>query len=164
MEYRLFQYGTDDIYIKDVIEGLTHKGHLSELSEAWFHQRFEQNPLGKAILAGAFDNARLAAYALVERVTFNIDSPLVDGACVSGMYFRQEYRGKVVLSDLLILAEEEARRQGIGVLFALNMPVLALDASRYGWICGTTKIRYRMKPVSVIKSIFKCNTPQNLDH
>lgn len=155
MEYRLFQYGIDDVYIKDVIEGLTRKDHVSKLSEAWFHQRFEQNPLGKAILACAFDNARLAAYALVERVTVKVDSPLVDGACVSGLYIRPEYRGQVVLSDLLMLAEEEARRQGIGVLFALNMPVLSLEASRYGWMSGTTKIRYRMKPVSVIKSIFK---------
>ena len=156
MEYRLFQYGTDDVYIKDVIEeGLKHNDHSSELSEAWFHQRFEQNPLGKAILACAFDNTCLAAYALVERVPFKEDSPLVDGACVSGMYIRPEYRGQVVLSDLLMLAEEEARRQGIELLFALNKPEIDEDASRYGWICGTTKICYRMKPVSVIKSIFK---------
>ena len=106
-------------------------------------------------MACAFDNACLTAYVLVERVLFKEDSPLVDGACVSGMYIRPKYRGQVVLSDLLMLAEEEVRRQGIGMLFALNMPVLALDASRYGWICGTTKICYRMKPVSVIKSIFK---------
>lgn len=155
MEYRLFQYGTDDSYIRDILEGISHKGYTYELSEEWFHQRYEHNPLGPAILACAFDNTCLTAVLVVERVLFKEASPLDNGACVSCLYVSPDYRGRVVLTDLLMLVEEEARRQGIGILFALNMPVLSLDASRQNWISGTTKIRYRMKPVSVIKSIFK---------
>lgn len=151
MEYRVFQYGKDNVYLKDVLEILTAQGYdVLGLSEEWFHQRFEQNPLGKAILACAFENERLVACLVVERVLFR--GP-VNGAYVSSVYVCQDYRTHVSISELLKSAEEEAARQGIGLLFVLNKPEIAEDTSRLGWICGSTKVRYMMKPIPVINAI-----------
>ena len=66
MEYRAFQYGVDSRYINAILEGIevVSKGDVG--ADEWFYQRFEQNPLGRAILICAFESSRLMACMAVE--------------------------------------------------------------------------------------------------
>lgn len=156
MECRVFQYGVDDIYIKDLDAGLDVRDKVVGQEEAWFHQRFEQNPLGRAILICAFDNSRLVACVAVERVPFENAGQTHVGGYISNSFIHEDYRSPEIMSMLLKLAETESKHEGLDVLYAFDKSDIATDISKMGWIFEEIQMRYRLYPIGgVLRSLFK---------
>lgn len=152
MEYYIFQYGRDDVYIKDIIKGLAGRDNVEPQSETWFHQRFEQNPLGKAILACAFDGERLVACMIVERVPIECESQHTVGGYVSDSFVQHDYESKGLLPELLKIVEEEAKNSGLDILFTHNV----IGVKDLGWTYCENRIHFRLNSVSGLwRSLFK---------
>lgn len=152
MEYYIFQYGIDDDYIKDIVKGLASRDKVESRSETWFHQRFEQNPLGKAILACAFDENRLVACMIVERVPIECESQHTVGGYVSEYFVLPDYESPKLLAELLKLVEEEAKNSGLDILFTHNV----IGVKDLGWTYCENRIHFRLNSVSGLwRSLFK---------
>lgn len=152
MDYRVFQYGIDDIYIKDIVNGLASMDKVVSKSETWFRMRFEQNPLGKAILACAFDGDRLVACVVLEKVPLECEIQHLIGCCFSCYFVRPDHESQKMLADLLEIAEEEAKNNGMGMIFTLNV----LNVRDFGWTYCENKVHFRLTPVTGIwRSLFK---------
>lgn len=152
MEYLIFQYGRDDAYIKDIVKGLASRGKVEPPSESWFHQRFEHNPLGKVILACAFDGERLVACMIVERVPIECESLHTVGGYVSDYFVQHDYESKELLPELLKIVEEEAKNSGLDLLFTDNV----IQVKDFGWTYFENRVRFRLNSVSGLwRSLFK---------
>ena len=73
MEYRIFQFGTDNMIVNDTLKGFATDVNGECRNEEWFRWRFEQNPCGKAILSCAFDKESIVACVAVEKIPGVID-------------------------------------------------------------------------------------------
>ena len=153
MEYPIFQYGRDDAYIKDIVKGLAgREAKVEPQSESWFRQRFEHNPLGKAILACAFDEDRLVACMILEKVPIECECQHTIGGYVSEYFVQPDYESKELLPELLKLVEEEAKNSGLDLLFAHNV----IQVKDFGWTYFENRIRFRLNTVSGLwRSLFK---------
>ena len=152
MEYRIFQYGRDDVYIKDIIKGLASRDKVEPQSEAWFHQRFEHNPLGNAILACAFDGERLVACMIVERVPIECENQHTVVGYVSEYFVLPDYESPKLFAELLKLVEEEAKNSGLDLLFTHN----DIQVKDFGWTYFENRVRFRLNSVSGLwRSLFK---------
>ena len=156
MEYSLFQYGVDDCYINDILAGIEVVCNGDIGAEEWFYQRFEQNPLGRAILICAFDSSRLVACVAVERVPFENAGQAHVGGYISNSFIHEDYRSPEIMSMLLKLAETESKHEGLDVLYAFDKSNIATDISKMGWICEEIQMRYRLYPIGgVLRSLFR---------
>lgn len=156
MEYRVLQYGVDDRYIKAIHDGTAATGLRVDGSEMWFCQRFEQNPLGKAVLACAFDEDRLVSCVAVERISIQYDGKTVVGGCMHVLFFPKEYGTQDLKMDLLKVLEEECVRQGIDLLISDNNNVFIDSTVGYGWAYREGMVRYRLNSVTGLwRNIFK---------
>ena len=152
MEYRIFQFGIDDVYIKDIVRGLASGDKVEPQSDAWFHQRFEHNPLGKAILACAFDGERMVACMIVERVPIECESQHTVGGYVSEYFVLPDYDSKGLLPELLKIVKEEAKNSGLDILFTDNV----IQVKDFGWTYFENRVRFRLNSVSGLwRSLFK---------
>ena len=153
MEYRIFQYGRDDAYIKDIVKGLaSREAKVEPQSETWFRQRFEHNPLGNAILACAFDGERLVACMIVERVPIECESQHTVGGYVSEYFVLPDYESPKLLAELLKLVEEEAKNSGLDILFTHNV----IGVKDFGWTYCENRVHIRLNSVTGLwRSLFK---------
>ena len=152
MEYRVFQYGIDDVYIKDIIKEFAGRDKVESRSDAWFHQRFEHNPLGKAILACAFDGERLVACMIVERVPIECENQHTVVGYISDYFVQPGHDSKELLPELLKIVEEEAKNSGLDLLFTDNV----IQVKDFGWTYFENRVRFRLNSVSGLwRSLFK---------
>jgi len=153
MEYLIFQYGRDDAYIKDIVKGLAgREAKVEPQSETWFRQRFEHNPLGKAILACAFDGERLVACMIVERVPIECENQHTVVGYVSDYFVQPGHDSKELLPELLKIVEEEAKNSGLDLLFTDNV----IQVKDFGWTYFENRVRFRLNSVSGLwRSLFK---------
>ena len=150
--YRIFQYDRDDTYIKDIVKGLASRDNVEPQSETWFHQRFEHNPLGNAILACAFDGEKLVACMIVERVPIECESQHTVGGYVSEYFVQPDYESQKLLPELLKIAEVESKNSGLDILFTHNV----IGVKDLGWTYFENRIRFRLNSVSGLwRSLFK---------
>ena len=156
MEYRLFQYGVDDCYINDILGGIEVACQGKVGVDEWFHQRFEQNPLGRAILICAFDSNKLVACVTVERVPFERAGQTHVGGYISNSFVHETYRPQVIMPMLLKLAETESKHEGVDVLCAFDKSDIVTDISKMEWICEKNQMRFRLYPIGgVMRSLFR---------
>ena len=156
MKYNVFQYGVDDHFIKGILEGASVAGHRVVGSEEWFSRRFEQNPLGKAVLACAFDEDRMVSCVAVERMPIQCEGKTLVGGCVHVLFFAKGYGTQDLWVDLLKVIEEECSRQGIDLLISDNNNVFIDSTVDYGWTYPERMVRYRFNSVTGLwRNIFK---------
>lgn len=155
MEYRFFQYGVDDVYIKEIVDTLAISHREVINPEKWFRWRFEQNPCGKAILSCAFDSGKLVACIVIEKVPEKING----NRCIFGLarYFfvREGYGFAEVISRLIGQAEVEVQRQQLASVLVLGLQDYCSDVSIDGWKRGDVKVKYKVKFVEPLRSIFR---------
>ena len=155
MEYRFFQYGVDDIYIKDIVDILAISHHEVTRTEKWFQWRFEQNPCGKAILSCAFESGQLVACIVIEKVP-----EIINGKkCIFGMVryisVRDGYDPIEIIPRLIRLAESEVRRQQLDAVLILGLSDYCSDVSIDGWKISNVKVKCRVKFIKPLRSIFR---------
>lgn len=155
MEYRVFQYGADDIYIKDIIEGFSVRNN-EVVDKVWFSQRFEQNPLGKAILVCAFDRDRMISCVGVERLPFQCEGKTLVGGNMRVLFVQDGQGSKDMWYSLLKVIEEECSRQGIDLVIGFNDQNLISSAQGFEWTYRVGMVRYRFNSVTGMwRNIFK---------
>ena len=156
MEYRAFQNGVDNRYINAILEW-TDVGRYGTISaEEWFCQRFEQNPLGKAVLACAFDGDRLVFCVAVERFPVRCGGKALVGGCMRVLFTQDGYAEQDLWSDLFKMIEEECGRQGINIVCCIKNHGFATLNEDCGWKCDELFVRYQFNSVTGLwRSIFK---------
>ena len=156
MEYRVFQYRVDDCYINAILEGTAIACHGVVRTEEWFVQRFEQNPLGKAVLACAFDGERMVSCVAVERFPIQCEGKSLVGGCMRVLFVQDGYDSQDMWSGLLKVLEEECGRQGIDIVSCSKEQGLIAFAKGYGWTCREGMVRYQLNSVTGLwRNIFK---------
>ena len=156
MEYRVFPYGIDDCYIKAICEGAALAGLRVDGAEVWFHQRFEQNPLGKAVLICAFDGIRMVSCVAEERFPIQCDGKTLVGGCMRVLFVQDGYGFQEMWSGLLKVLEEECGRQCIDIITSSKEQAFIAFAQGHGWTCSEGMVRYRLNSVTGLwRNIFK---------
>ena len=163
LEYRVFEYGKDDGYIRDIVDAISHidSCYIKQSTE-WFSCRFEKNPIGKAILIYATDKDRLVAFVVVERFPVGNTGLSFDGGFIHYVYVLQDYKEQDVVQEMLSMAESEAKGNGLKVVVTHNTPEIFPFVENMGWSYTTSKVRYRMHSVDGWRSLFKlldCTRP-----
>ncbi len=163
LEYRVFEYGKDDGYIRDIVDAISHidKCNIKQSTE-WFSCRFEKNPIGKAIIIYATDKERLVAFVVIERFPVGNTGLSSDGGFIHYVYALQDYKAQGVVQEMLSMAESEAKEKGLKVVVTHNTPEIFPYIENMGWTYTTAKVRYRMNSVDGWKSLFKlldCTRP-----
>ena len=155
MEYRFFQYGVDDVYIKEIVDMLAISHREVIKSEKWFRWRFEHNPCGEAIMSCAFDSGHLVACIAIEKVPEKING----NQCIFGLvryYFvRESYGFAEIITRLIGQAEVEVQRQQLTAVLILGLLDYCSDVSIDGWKKGDVKVKYRVKFIEPLRSIFR---------
>lgn len=156
MEYRAFQYGVDNRYINAILEGTDVARYGAIRAEEWFCQRFEQNPLGKAVLACAFDGDRLVSCVAVERFPVRCGGKALVGGCMRVMFIQDGYTLQGLWTDLFKVIEEECGKQGIDVVFYLKRHDFTALNEGYGRKYDELFVHYQFNSVTGSwRSIFK---------
>lgn len=163
LEYRVFEYGKDDGYIRDIVDAIAHIDNCYiKQSTEWFSCRFEKNPIGKAIIIYATDKDRLVAFVVIERFpVVNTGLPF-DGGFIHYVYALHDYKEQGVVQEMLSMAESEAKGNGLKVVVTHNTPEIFPFVENMGWSYTTSKVRYRMHSVDDWRSLFKlldCTRP-----
>ncbi|MBQ5975030.1 MAG: hypothetical protein IJL48_04915 [Bacteroidales bacterium] len=163
LEYRVFEYGKDDGYIRDIVDAISHidSCYIKQSTE-WFSCRFEKNPIGKAIIIYATDKDRLVAFVVEERFPVVNTCLSFDGGFIHYVYVLQDYKEQDVVQEMLIMAESEAKGKGIKVVVTHNTPEIFPFVENMGWTYTTAKVRFRMHSVDGWRSLFKlldCTRP-----
>lgn len=155
MEYRFFQYGVDDEYIKEIVDlfAISHREVIK--SEKWFRWRFEQNPCGEAIMSCAFDSGQLVACIAIEKVPEKINGNQCIFGLVRYFYVREGYGFAEIISRLIRLAETEVQRQQLTAVLIFGLQDYCSDVSIDGWKKGNVKVKYRVKFIEPLRSIFR---------
>lgn len=163
LEYRVFEYGKDDGYVRDIVDAISHiDSCIIKQSTEWFSCRFEKNPIGKAIIIYATDKDRLVAFAVIERFPVGNIGLSFDGGFIHYVYALQDYKAQGVVQEMLSMAESEAKGKGLKVVVTHNTPEIFPYIENMGWTYTTAKVRYRMHSVEGWRSLFKlldCTKP-----
>ena len=155
MDYRFFQYGVDDVYIKEIVDTLAISYREVIKTEKWFRLRFEQNPCGKAILSCAFDSGQLAACIAIEKVPEKINGTQCIFGLVRYFFVREGYGFAEMISRLIGLAESEVRSQQLAAVLIMGLQDYCSGVSIDGWKEGDVKVKYRVKFIEPLRSIFR---------
>lgn len=163
LEYRVFEYGKDDRYVRDIVEAISliDSRYIKQSTE-WFSCRFEKNPIGKAIIIYVTDKERLVAFVVIERFPVGNTGLSFDGGFIHYIYVLQDYKEQGVVQEMLSMAESEAQGQGLKVVVTHNTPESFPYVKIMGWTYTTAKVRYRMHSVEGWRSLFKlldCTRP-----
>lgn len=156
MDYHIFRFGSNEESEGDIIRKLY--GHHDDIIESkmWFSRRFEQNPLGRAVLACAFDGDRLVSCVAVERMPIQCEGKSFVCGYIHVLFVQEGYDTQVMWVGLLKVLEEECEHQGIDLLISDNNNNLIDSAVGYGWAYREGMIRYRLNSVTGLwRNIFK---------
>ena len=155
MEYRLFQYDVDAIYIKEIVDIFAISYREVIKSEKWFRWRFEQNPCGKAILSCAFDSGHLGACIAIEKVPEKNNGKRCLFGLVRYFFVREGYGFAEIISRLIGQVEAEVQSQQLAAVLILGLQDYCSDVSIDGWKDGDVKVKYRVKFIEPLRSIFR---------
>lgn len=156
MEYRVFQYGVDDCYIKAILEEVAIACHGVVRTEEEFVQRFEQNPLGKTVLVCAFDGERMVSCVAVERLPIQCEGKILVGGSMRVLFVQDGYGTQDMWTGLLKVLEGECGCQGIDIVSCSKEQDFIASAKGQEWICREGIVRYRLNSVTGLwRNIFK---------
>lgn len=123
-------------------------------TEDWFHWKFEQSPYGPAILATAFDGDRVAGCVAYGKGVVRYKNKDWTCALSYETYVHPDYQGKGLFKKLILLAEDEMKKQNID--FAYNFPNSnSLPGfKRMDWLQANEIRQYKIKLLNPLKVLF----------
>ena len=120
MELRLWEYGQDDSMIPSFLEGMSLAHKEPVRSVEWFHWKFEQSPYGKAFMACAIEDGKIAGCVAYGRGVLHYQGKPWKSALSYETFVHPSYQGHGLFKKLIALAEEEMVRSGVQFLY--NFP------------------------------------------
>ena len=145
MELRIWEYGVDDHFIPSFLEGMSVAHKEPSKTMDWFHWKFEQCPYGKAILACAFDEERVAGCVAYGKGLVRYQNKEWLCALSYETYVHPDYQGQGLFKKLINLAESEAKHQEIPFLYNFPNANSLTGFKHMGWICRNDVEQYRIK-------------------
>lgn len=155
MEFHLYHFGSEERFVEERVWEIMTNKPLVSLLEEWFFRRFEQNPLGKAIIAYAVEGEDIAAVAILDRVPLQFGGKYVAGGCIRSMYVRPDSDNPSLMTQLVELLQTEAEKEEIDILYTFNESLCRRLYGITGWQRAQNSIRFRLKSIDPLKSIFK---------
>lgn len=145
MELRIWQFVTDDGYIPSFLEGMSVAHKQPAKSMDWFHWKFEQSPYGKAILACAFDERRVAGCVAYGKGIIKYQGKEWPCALSYETFVHPDYQGQGLFKKLINLAESEAKSQKIPFLYNFPNSNSLTGFKHMGWTCRNDAEQYRIR-------------------
>ena len=126
-------------------------------SEEWFRWRIEQNPLGRAIVVCAQENECMQACLVVEILHVICGSQEFRCGCVTGVTIKEEPEPKSddIRSKILSVAVNEAKKQGLDIVFAFDSVSEQLRDAEFGWNIDSFDNSHVILPMRPFRSIFR---------
>ena len=155
MEFSLFQFDKEESKQNVIRHLLAADGHIPFQSDEWFRWRYEQNPSGKAIIVCANEGEKMAACAVVEKVQVECDGNNHFCGCVSNMVVRNNVKSSEVIRGLMDVAEQEAREQGLEIIFSFGNEFDKLKCADVEWKYETMGVGYGIRQMKPFRSIFR---------
>ena len=146
--------------VNDTLKGFATDVNGECRNEEWFRWRFEQNPCGKAILSCAFDKESIVACVAVEKIPGVIDGQKNIFGFVHYTFIREGYDANEVIPRLIEQAEIEAQNQRLSSIVMIGSHYSGLSV--LGWKESDVRVRYRVKFVKPLRSIFKLSDTAKL--
>lgn len=156
LELRLWRFGYDDQSIPSFLEGMKVAHDEPIRTEEWFHWKFEQSPYGKAIMACAFDDNRVAGCVAYGRGVVRYKGNNWECALSYETFVHPDYQGQGLFKKLISLAEQEMAKAGIQFLYNFPNENSIKGFKHMGWICRNDIRSFRIKickPFHVIRLI-----------
>ncbi|MBR1834703.1 MAG: hypothetical protein IJ785_04265 [Bacteroidales bacterium] len=158
MEYAIINFGVDDCRLNDIVKSINVGCEETFWTELLFRQRFEYNPLGKAVLACAFDAERVIACVVVERFPFQSVGRSMVGGILRVLFVQDGYNNKGLWTGILKVVEEECSCQNIDAIYCFNNnedSMFSLTEDN-GWLSYKGEVSYLLNSVTdQWRNIFK---------
>ena len=154
MILRTWIFGDDDKFIPCFLEGMSIAHNEPKRTEEWFHWKFEQSPYGKAILACAFDEERVAGCVAYGRGIVRYHGKDWNCALSYETFVHPDYQGKGLFKKLISLAETEMKKAGIQFLYNFPNSNSITGFKHMNWICRNDIKSFKIKPLRLLRTIF----------
>lgn len=151
----MFQYGHDDDQMVAIQHLLAVCNQDLFQPLEWFRWRYEQNPLGKAIIVCAQENERILACLVVEKLHVICGSEVCRCGCVTGVAIKEESEREDILPRLLAVAGNEAKDQGLDIIFAFDSVSDQLRDAESEWAIDSVETSQVIQPMRPFRSIFR---------
>ena len=145
IELRLWQFGTDNLSIPSFLEGMSIAHNEPIRAEEWFHWKFEQSPYGKAILACAFEDGKVAGCVAYGKGIIRYQNKNWKCALSYETFVHPDFQGRGLFKKLIDLAENEAKSQEIAFLYNFPNPNSLTGFKHMGWTCRNDVQQYRLR-------------------
>lgn len=152
------QCGVDDKIMDNICHFLAVNNQRLSQSEEWIRWRFEQNPSGKAIVVCAFENEHMVACMAIERFHVGSGDAELSFGCVTCVAIIDEYEPCGVKAGILDVAEQEAMRQGLDVIFAYGVDAERMGREGKSWILDSVEMQDVIIPIRPFRSIFRLSS------
>ncbi len=151
----MFQYGHDDDQMVAIQHLLAVCNQDLFQPVEWFRWRYEQNTLGKAIIVCAQENERILACLVVEKLHVICGSEVCRCGCVTRVAIKEGPEREAILSRLLAVAGNEAKDQGLDIIFAFNSVSDQLRDAESEWTNDSVETSQVIQPMRPFRSIFR---------
>ena len=155
MDYSVFQYGHDDDQMVAIQHLLAVCNQDLFQPVEWFRWRYEQNPLGKAIIVCAQENERILACLVVEKLHVICGSEVCRCGCVTRVTIKEGPERETILSRLLAVAGNEAKDQELDIIFAFDSVSYQLRDAEFEWTIDSVETSQVIQPMRPFRSIFR---------
>lgn len=158
LDLRLWKYGEDDHYIESFLSVRSLAHNEKKKDEQWFHWKFEQSPYGKSIMAMAFDGDVVAGCVALGMGRFSYKGKEYKCALSYDTFVNKDYQGHGLFKKLINLAEEEAKRQQVELLY--NFPnYQSITGFRHmGWVYRANESIYKIHPVKPFRMLLNAKS------
>ena len=155
MDYSVFQYGHDDDQMVAIQHLLAVCNQDLFQPVEWFRWRYEQNPLGKAIIVCAQENERILACLVVEKLHVICGSEVCRCGCVTRVAIKEGPEREAILSRLLTVARNEAKDQRLDIIMAFDSVSDQLRDAEFEWTIDSVETSQVIQPMRPFRSIFR---------
>ena len=155
MVYSITHYEASNDFVRR-IESFFYsaEGFLSQ-PQTWMRHQYEQNPFGRAIIGCAIEGDDVKAAIVVERIDITQQGRTTHCGYVSNISIKEGFEQQINWKELFKLLEDEARKNGIDILFFFDHEQSLIGQQDLGWELGRAEIEYGIIPTGPFRSVFQ---------
>lgn len=153
MEY--VRFDDDNNIVKQVI-GLIAENRKDVLyTEDWFGLRYLHNPFGKAIIACGLENGKAVACIVIEQLQLFCHGKVRHCGIVSTLVTKKELLLRDDIVGLMRVAEDEARKEDIEIVYAFKELTELVKGTDDGWSFHQADFQYRALQTKQFRALFR---------
>lgn len=155
MVYSITHYEASNDFVRR-IESFFYsmEGSLSQ-PQTWMRHQYEQNPFGRAIIGCAIEGDDVKAAIVVERIDITQQGRTTHCGYVSNISIKEGFEQQINWKELFKLLEDEARKNGIDILYFFDHEQSLIGQQDFEWELGRAEIEYGIIPTGPFRSVFQ---------